>query len=259
MATATPIESADRPQVIERGTAGTARASRWYYVDTSDPAEAVLADGLPADGAAWDGSSLGVRLKRVRLVATPAGGFTGTGSVGHCFVRAEFETVGFGGGRPEPKPMLGGDYTELILSQDSQQVFLDINGDGPPINNGAGVSRLIGRAGLRVHLFKTHAQFLAYPFDTMLDAARQCAINQDVVTLPDLLQIVPMPVFAAGTLRFRGPSSMQPVGDLVEIVLELDWSTNFLEAWNLLDEDGNAEALITSEIYPSMNIGSLFV
>lgn len=259
MATAIPIESAERPQTIERGTAGTARATRWYYVDASDPAAAVEADGLPADGAAWDGSSLGARLKRVRLVATPAGGYTQTGGVGWCFVRAEYETVGWGGGRPDPKPMIGGDYTELLLSQDSQQVFLDINGDGPPINNGAGVSRLIGRAGLRVHLFKTHAQFLAYPFDQMLDTARQCAVNQDEVILPPLLQIVPMPTFSPGTLRFRGPSSMQPVGDLVEIILELDWSINFLEVWNLINEEGSAEAQIASEIYPSMDIAALFV
>jgi hypothetical protein len=149
------ITDAQYGPVLRRIRGGWEGTRNWR-VNTHEESAAIVAQGVPLYGAAWDPSRPRLRIVELeaRYMHGTNSGETGTGGWSRVFARYEETSTGIFA--PQP----GDAYTEPASTSTSTNVRYGLDADGSgdgalnePIANGRGASKDVGGILLDVHVF----------------------------------------------------------------------------------------------------------
>lgn len=220
--------------------------AREFLVHTHEEYEAILS--VPAYGSEWSST-----LKSCQVVAIKGryvcGKDDASGTGGLTVVHLDYAESGSNGSLPPPQ--IGLRFSVLSSQMESVTVHADIRapldpGSPPnplsyPLHNGNGISRLVGRLGVKVYAYVPTSSF---PNITRIaDLLKENALNSDVVQLPVILGTTTGINLNVGQCRFDGFSHQlvgATSGRAIELVYDLSMGPDFLERWKLEDEEGNA-------------------
>lgn len=164
---------------------------RYFWADTDDVTEAMLASGLPTIGSSWDPVNL-PELKAVKI-GPPAGSWGqegATGMSGTILLPVYYKTPGLQFFPHE----VGDAWTEIVSGQTSitVQTGLILSGGNwvpdtllPAINNGQGAQKTVGVVEARVVAVYSEANYHSKK-NTWAQYATEACFNADAITLPPI-------------------------------------------------------------------------
>lgn len=277
MATATPIDNAERPWSIQR-TLNATTGQRWYKVDSADPAEVMFATGLPWIGSPWNSTTYSnLLVTEVGPQDTWSHVQGGANRPGWSYVPVIYRTLDDTTGFSDPDPPAGVDVKHTVYTRSTQSVtvrrgLVFISGQDPAgleippsgsqtgtivaditggllIDNGNGAPKEVNTITAAVSGYRA----LKNPYDeSMLEAlCTDSAVNSDTVTLPPVYGSDHSRTFTPGKLRFSGYDLEKKQG-LWHLRVSLEIRYNHYYYWSNVNKDGEAapnQTIHVSKIY----------
>ena len=276
MATATPIDNAERPWSITR-TVNSTVGQRWYKVDSADPGAVMSATGLPFIGQSWDATTYkNLIVSEVGPQDTWSHVQGEADRAGWSYVPVGYRTLDDTTGFSDPDPPAGTSVKHTVYNRSTQSVtvrrgLVFLQGSDPPglvipssgqtgtivadvtagllIDNGNGAPKEVNTITAQVHGFRT----LENPYDeaALEDLCTDPAVNSDTVILPPVYGTTNARTFAPGKLRFAGYDIEKQQGFWhLRVTLEIRF--NHYYYWSNVNKDGEAAAnqtIYASKIY----------
>lgn len=268
---AEPINGPNHPWSIEQTPDGY-RGTRYYRVNTGNPAEAITAAGLPRRGDHWD--ALAIPLLQVKSVG-PTDTFSHvTGREndnGWTYVPIYYDTVSavrltphtiytrtqqsstvrkglvmVSPGDPNPASVPWAGQVNVTILPDTPGADLIANGDG--------ATKYFSTLQAEVHCYV--ALNLPIDFNLLDQAAMEPIVNSDVVRLPPVFGYNIPRTFQPGQVRFDG-YDQEILDDRWHFTIRLQLAWNFYSYWNTVDSDGQPNVIKASKLYRSQPLSPL--
>ena len=267
MATATvcngEFNGQDTREKLTRQAASEWEGVRWFWADTDDVTEAMLASGLPAIDDPWDLTNLpDLKVTRVGPPAGAWGRAGASGMSGSILVPVYYKTPGITIFKYE----VGDAWTEIASGQTSIVVragLVDLGGgnwvpdeSAPAINAGQGTQKVVGTVEARVTAVYSEAGYHAKK-NTWAQYAAEACFNSDVFTTPPIRGGTTLHSIAAEKAQYMG-FEMEMIGKgKVRVTHRLSLFGSPFYVWYELDDEGVPMTGYDPRLWPSRPFATL--